>query len=98
MGQMAIHESASALSIEAIEEFMAAAKLCLRQRKPDGGCFGFAAVSLLFMLVNAFGEYLLQSDGPSKAKVDPYVRAFADPCFGLDLTDGQVGYLRKWYR
>jgi hypothetical protein len=98
MRPMALHESASSLSIEAIEETMLAAKLCLEHRKPDGGCLGYPAVCLLFTVVNALGEYLLQHDGPTQGKSDPYIRAFADPSFGLSLSEQQIRNLKKWYR
>ena len=54
---MAIHNSASSMSQEAIDEFLEIARYCVSTEKHAGGVYGYAAVLLLFSLIDAFGNY-----------------------------------------
>jgi len=95
---MAVHSDLAGLSIEALEEYLLTAKLCLKYRKPDGGCLGYSAVLLLFCVVDALGGYLRDDKTRKTPKHEPF-RVLRHPCFGLtDLSDVQVKRLESWYR
>jgi hypothetical protein len=94
---MAIHDEPAALSVEAIEEYLIAAQMCLEHRKADRGCLGYPATLLLFCIVDALGTYLAQ-DKSSKIPKGESFRVLNHPCFGLTLTNDQIRRLEWWYR
>jgi hypothetical protein len=91
---MAITDNLRDHSIEAIEEYLAIANVCVEGRKPDGGIWGYPAALLLLCATDAIGNGLPSSrrGGYSRLKV------LNHPHFGLRLRDGQIKQLREWYR
>jgi hypothetical protein len=86
--EMAIHDDLRSMSKEAVDEYLAIAGHCVSTEKPTGGVYGYAAVLLLFSLVDAFSNnagYPAHSFGVLK---DIF------PC----LNDKQVKNLAKWFR
>jgi hypothetical protein len=94
---MAIHDEPAALAVEVIEDYLVTVDLCLRHRKPDGGCLGYPATLLLFCVVNALGGYLALDKRNKIPKGEPF-RALNHPYFGLTLTKDQIKRLEWWYR
>jgi hypothetical protein len=94
---MAIHEEPADLSVEVIEEYLAAVGMCLQHRKADGGCLGYPATLLLFCIVDALGGYLALDKRNQIPKGEPF-RVFNHSCFDLTLTTDQVKRLEWWYR
>src|SRR5687768_4802798 len=87
---MALHPNAASMTIEAIEEYLLAAKICLGHQKEDGGGLGYPSTLLLFCVVEALGTYLIKEKEP--------FRVLNTPCFGLTLEVEQIKQLEKWYR
>lgn len=94
---MAIHQEHAGLSVEAIDEYVAASELCLNFRKSDGGCLGYPATLLLFCVVDALGGYL-SLDKRNKIPKGERFFVLNHPCFGLTLTKDQVKRVEWWYR
>lgn len=88
---MALHPNAASMTIEAAEEYLLTAKICLDYEKEDGGCLGYPATLLLCCVVEIMGEYLIGGKEP--------FRVLNAPCFGLKLNEAtQIKKLEKWYR
>jgi hypothetical protein len=87
---VSIHQTLEKLSEEVLDEYLAIAKICVTERKPDGGIYGYPAVLLLFCIVDALSTHL--------GKKEHSFHAFNDPCFGLALSEPQLKNLRVWYR
>jgi hypothetical protein len=87
---MAIHPNANSLTVEAIEEYLEVAKMCIDARKQDGGIYGYPATLLLFCVINALGASQLRGNEP--------FQVLTQPPFNCNLSSGQVKKLEIWYR
>jgi hypothetical protein len=87
---MAIHQNLKALSEEVIDEYLAVARHCIADRKPDGGIYGYSAVLLLFCVVDALSNHL--------GCPEHSFAVLNDPSFGLELSSAQLKNLKDWYR
>jgi hypothetical protein len=88
--EMAIHKRSSALSSEAIDEYIELARLGVHFTKPDGGCLGYPSTLLLFCVIDAMSCHL---------NYKPYsLGVLKHPLFDLDLTPDQIKKLKIWYR
>lgn len=94
---MSIHGELSALSAEAIEEYLKASELCLEYKKADGGCLGYPATLLLFCVVDALGGFIALDQGSKIRRNEPFM-VLNHPCFGLKLAVKQIKRLEWWYR
>jgi hypothetical protein len=100
---MAHHQNAWSLAQEAIPEYLTAARLCLDQRKSDGGCLGYPGVLLLLCLVDAMGTYLRHQPVPLDGKTDsikggePF-RVLNHALFAQALTETQIKMVEARYR
>jgi len=100
---MALHQTLSTMAVEAVDEYIKAARLSLDFRKQDGGCLGYPSTLLLFCVVNALGSYLkgaeVAIDG-RRQKItsgEPF-RVLNHECFGLTLKSEEIKKLEKSYR
>jgi hypothetical protein len=87
---MAIHSDVNSLTIEAIEEYLDIARLCITNRKQDGGIYGCPATVLLFSVINAIGTSQLACNEP--------FRVLKEKPFSCPLNDRQIKQLEQWYR
>jgi hypothetical protein len=87
---MAIHSNVNSLTIEAIEEYLDIAKLCISSRKQDGGIYGYPATLLLFSVINAIGKSQIAGNEP--------FRVLQENPFNCQLNDRQIKQLEQWYR
>jgi len=87
---MAIHPNANSITVEAIEEYLEVAKMCIDARKQDGGIYGYPATLLLFCVINALGASLLRGNEP--------FQVLMQPPFNCNLSRDQVKKLEIWYR
>jgi len=81
-------------AIEAIDEYLIAARACIDTRKPDGGILGYPAALLLLCATDAIGHGVLQPKNGQHTRLD----VLKQSPFNLHLTDGQVGNITRWYR
>ena len=88
---MAIHRSLIALSEEVLDEYLAVARHCITNPKPEGGIYGYPAVLLLFCVIDALSNHLGHRGHSFAALNDP-------SCFGMNLTTEQIKNLKDWYR
>ena len=88
---MAIHRSLIALSEEVLDEYLAVARHCITNPKPEGGIYGYPAVLLLFCVIDALSNHLVHRGHSFAALNDP-------SCFGMNLTTEQIKNLKDWYR
>ena len=89
---MALHANAASLTIEAVEEYLLTARLCIDYEKENGDCLGYSGTLLLFCVIEVMGTYVI------KKKKEPF-QVLNHPCFGLKLDDTtQIKKLEKWYR
>ena len=86
---MAVHQNVASMAVEAIDEYLATAEYCVNTVKPaSDGVYGFAAVLLLFSVVDALSNYF----------------GYPEHSFGalrvLDpqLSATQAKSLKKWFR
>lgn len=84
---MAQHTNLQSLSVEGIEEYLTIAEYCVNARKANGGIYGFPALLLLLCVVDAI---TVNSGG--KRHTLERIRGV------VPLTDGQLKFLRDWYR
>lgn len=89
---MAIHSDIEGVSRESVQECLDAAKTLLQTRKPDNGVMGYAALVLLFCVVDAIGHHLDVGIGDTRLEV------LNDPRFGLPQRITDFAPLKKWYR
>lgn len=87
---MSLHSNVNSLTIEAVQEYLDVAEHCVRNKKGDGGIYGYPATLLLFCVINAIGESTIEGNEPFRVlKAEP---------FNLSLSDTQVKQLEQWYR
>jgi hypothetical protein len=95
---MAVHQTLTSMLRESLPEYVAASRLLLDARKPDGGCLGYPAAVLLFAIVDAIGSYhegsneIFLVDGQNlKIKgTSTHIRILNGPLFDLHLTKPQL--------
>ena len=89
---MAIHGNKRDLTIESVSECLDAADLLIKHRKVDNGMMGYAAVLLLFSVIDAIGHHLDVGTG--------HTRLVALNSFQLEprLEPQQICDITKWYR
>jgi len=91
------------MAVEAINEYLTAAGMCLEFRKPDGGCLGYPSVLLLLCVTNALGSYLksetvIIANRPQRITRGEPFRVFNHGCFDLDMTQKQIKQIEDYYR
>ena len=89
---MAIHKDVEEASRESVQECLDAANILLKTLKSDGGVMGYAALVLLFCVVDAIGHHLDVGTG------DTRLEALNEPRFALPLKITDFNPLKKWYR
>lgn len=93
---MAEHTDLASLSIEMIDEYLAAACLLLRRRKDDGGIHGYAAALLLMAVVDSLGH------AQSRRSKGVDLSVLEQPEFGLGVDGKQrkknLKRVKQWYR
>ena len=100
---MALHGDSSTMAVEVIDEYLEASSCCLKARKSDGGCFGYAATLLLFCTIEALGVFLrgdsikIDRRDQKITKGEPF-RVLNHAIFELNLTATQIKLLEKSYR
>lgn len=95
---MAIHKDVAQLSIEAINEYLLGADLCLKYRKSDGGRLEYPATLLLFCVIDALGGYVSHDESSGIPTSEPF-HVLRHSCFGhSNLTIPQIKKLEWWYR
>jgi len=90
---MAIHPDANGLTVEAVEEYLEIAKLCITATKQDGGIYGYPATLLLLCVVDALGRSLLEG----RERREPF-RVLNQAPFNCGIKVAQIKQLEKWYR
>lgn len=90
---MAIANNLKDLAIEAIGDYLVAAKVCVDTRKPNGGILGYPAALLLLCATDAIGHAVLPDNGEF-TRLD----VLAELPFGLTLKPDQIRNLKDWYR
>lgn len=88
---MAIHRNLVGLSEEVLDEYLAVARHCISDPKPEGGIYGYPAVLLLFCVVDALSNHLGHPEHSFAALNDP-------SCLGMNLSASQIKNLKDWYR
>jgi hypothetical protein len=81
-------------AIEAIGDYLIAAKMCIDTRKPNGSILGYPAALLLLCATDAIGQAVLPPDKKQNIRLD----VLAEPPFGLMLKPEQIDNLKDWYR
>jgi hypothetical protein len=89
---MAIHRDVEEAARESVQECLDAAKTLLNTRKADNGVMGYAALVLLFCVVDAIGHHLDVGTG------DTRLEALNEPRFGLPQEITDFISLKRWYR
>lgn len=102
-----IHATKAGLVAEALNEYVAIARLCISSKKDNGGCFGFPAALLLLSCVDAIGAFYRRREGftvtidGSPAKIDGDSKHFYilnSHLFNLGLTSKQINDIYSDYR
>jgi len=91
---MAIHENKRDLTIESVSECLDAAKLLIDYRKADNSMMGYAAVLLLFSVIDAIGHHSNVGSGNIRLAVLQSQSFGITPC----PSDPQICAIKKWYR
>ena len=87
---MAIHDNPASLTVEAIDEYLTIAGLCIDRKKNDGGIYGYPATLLLFCIVNAIGK-------SQRSGNEPFL-VLNDAPFNCSLSKHQVKQLEERFR
>ena len=97
---MAQHQTLKGLGTEIMEDFLAAAKLCVEARKgDDGSILGYPATMLLLSITDAIGHGLDVGSGHTRLVVlkhPPFSELLAK-C-GQELNAKHIKNLIQWYR
>jgi len=95
---VALNHELRDLFVEAINEYLDIAELCIERRKPEGGCFGYPATLLLFCTIDAMGRNLVREEKRKLKHKDVDFGMLTHPSFGLNLDRNQLEKLGEWYR